>query len=255
MSSWRIQAILSLLLAVIPFAVGLGCNKLAGNSSPVSKDQVVAVVDGHNITFGDWMKQLDLLRVFSSQTMIDPDNSEQVKAVLDSLIDQQLVLNAAQKSGYSDPAFDDALKKKLLESALKLKELKEKLEKDMETVKRIQKDYQEGYKRMLLARAYASSQVDKVEVTNKDLKDWYDQYATQAAKSGEKLPPFDRVKDRIKPSVQAEKFLKNLQVAGKVDKKDDVIKKYTDSLSISQQLLDNKGDLSSSLDSKGGDKK
>ncbi len=89
---------------------------------------------------------MDLLRVFA--TPIDPDNKDQVKAVLDSLIDQQVVLEAAQKDHYSDGAFDEGLKKKLLEADLKMKEIKDKLEKDMQTLKRIEKNYQDPYKKM-----------------------------------------------------------------------------------------------------------
>src|SRR5258708_5424485 len=154
-------------IAALFFMAGWACDKFASKSG-ISNSQVVAVVGDHNITFGDWMKQMDLLRVFASS--IDPDNSEQVKAVLDSLIDQQLVLDAAQKAKFSDPAFDETLKKKLLESELKIKEIKDKLEKDIQTVQRIQNGYQEPYKKMLLARQFAESQVDKVEVTNKEIR-------------------------------------------------------------------------------------
>ena len=240
------------LAAVVFFMAGLACDKF-GNKSGISNDQVVATVGDHQITFGDWMKQMDLLRVFASS--IDPDNSKQVEAVLDSLIDQQLVLDAAQKAKFSDPTFDETLKKKLIESDLKIKEIKDKLEKDMETVQRMQKGYQDAYKKMLLARAFANSQVDKVDVTNKDLKDSYDQYAEQAKESGQKMPPFAQVVGRLKPGVQAEKFLKNLQEGAKVDRKKDVIKKYLDSLSITQQMLGDKNDIPPAVDDKDAAKK
>jgi hypothetical protein len=238
--------------AAIFFTAGLACDKF-GNKSGISNSEIVAVVGDHNITFGDWMKQMDLLRVFASS--IDPDNTEQVKAVLDSLIDQQLVLDAAQKARFSDPSFDESLKKKLLESELKIKEIREKLEKDIQTVQRIQKGYQEPYKKMLLAREFASSQVSNVVVTEKDMRDWYDQYAAQAKRAGQKLPPYEKVKKEVKPSVQAEKFLKSLQEGSKVDRKQDTIKKYLDTLSVSSQMLDAKNNLPTSTDAKGADKK
>jgi len=211
------------------------------------------VVGDHQITFGDWMKQMDLLRVFASS--IDPDNSKQVEAVLDSLIDQQLVLDAAQKAKFADPAFDENLKKKLIEADLKVKEIKDKLEKDIQTVQRMEKGYQDAYKKMLLARAFAASQVDKVEVTRKDLKDSYDQYAAQAKQSGQSLPPFEKVESRLKPSVQAEKFLKNLQEGTKVDRKMDVINNYLKTLSVTQQMLGDKNDIPSAVDVKDPAKK
>jgi len=220
--------------AAVFFMAGWACNKY-GNSAGISEKDVVAVVNGHNITFKDWMRQMDLLRVFA--TPIDPDNRDQVKAVLDSLIDQQVVLDAAQKAHYSDGALDEALKKKLLEADLKVKEIRDKLEKDMQTLQRIQNDYQEPYKKMLLARQFASNQMDKVVVTDKELRDAYDQYADQAAKMGQKLPPFEKVKERLKPDAQAEKFVKDLEAQSQIDRKQKVIDKYLDNLSISQKLL------------------
>ncbi len=236
--------------AVVFFTAGWACNKY-NNVAGISDDTVVAVVGDHQITFKDWMRQTDLLRVFA--TPIDPDNKDQIKAVLDSLIDQEIVLEAAQKAHFSNATFDENLKKRLQEADLKIKDLKDKLEKDMQTLARIQNNYQDPYKKMLLARQYANSQVDSVVVTEKDLRDWYTDYSAQAKAEGQSLPPFEKVKDRIKPSVQAEKFLKGLQAGTKVDRKQDVIDKYLASLSISEKMLDSDSD-SLSLDKKSGSK-
>jgi hypothetical protein len=222
------------------FMAGWACNKYT-NVAGISDNTVVAVVGDHQITFGDWMRQTDLLRVFA--TPIDPDNKDQVKAVLDSLIDQEIVLEAAQKEHFSNGAFDEAMKKKLQEADLKLKDLKDKLEKDIQTLRRVEKVYQDPYKKMLLARQYANSHVEDVVVTEKDLRDWYDNYAAQAEQAGQKLPSFDKVKNdkafaQIKEAAQAEKFLKNLEASTKVDRKEDVIDKYLASLSISEKMLD-----------------
>ncbi|HEY5037485.1 MAG TPA: SurA N-terminal domain-containing protein, partial [bacterium] len=194
--SFRSKSLFSYaVLGVIFFVAGIACDKFSNNPSGVSNSQVVATVNGHDITFGDWMKQVDMTRVFV--TPIDPSNVEQVKAVLNSLIDQQLVLDAAQKDHYSDPKFDDAIKKKLLEADLTVKEVRDRLEKDRQTLNRLEKNYQEPYKRMLLAHEYAASRLDTVEVTEKDLRDWYTNYSAQAARSGQSLPPYEKVKDRV----------------------------------------------------------
>ena len=244
-------------LAALLFTAGWACSKYS-NPAGVSDDTVVAMVGDHAITFKDWMRQMDLLRVFA--TPIDPDNKDQVKAVLDSLIDQQVVLEAAEKDHYSDGAFDEGLKKKLLEADLKLKEIKDKLEKDMQTLKRIEKNYQDPYKKMLLARQYANAKVGGVVVTDKDIRDWYAEYSVQAQQAGQALPPYsklsEKIKDeKIKPNVQAEKFIKDLTAATKIDRKTDVIDKYMTSLSISEKML-GADDAGSPLDNaKGADKK
>jgi hypothetical protein len=242
--------------AVGLFAAGWACSKYS-NPAGISDDTVVAVVGDHNITFKDWMKQMDLLRVFA--TPIDPDNKDQVKAVLDSLIDQQVVLEAAQKEHYSNGTFDETLKKRLQDADLKVKELKDKLEKDIQTLKRIENDYQEPYKKMLLARQYANSKVGDVVVTDKDIRDWYDDYSAQAKQVGQSLPPYSKVnpkiiEEKIKPNVQAEKFIKNLQAETKVERKKDIIDKYMSSLSISEKMLgSDEGGFA--IDNKGPDKK
>jgi DNA topoisomerase VI subunit B len=48
------------------------------------------------------------------------------------------------------------------------------------------------------------------------------------------------IKKEIKQNVQAEKFLEEIQAGSKVDKKQDAIQKYLDSLSPSQQMLNEK---------------
>jgi hypothetical protein len=262
--SFRLKSLFSyIVLGVIFFAAGIACDKFSNNPSGVSNSQVVATVNGHDITFGDWMKQVDMTRVFV--TPIDPSNVDQVKAVLNSLIDQQLVLDAAQKDHYSDPKFDDAIKKKLLEADLTVKEVRDRLEKDQQTLNRLEKNYQEPYKRMLLAHEYAASRLDNVVVTEKDLKDWYTTYSAQAARSGQALPPYEKVKDRVRkqvqPNVQREKFVMNLEGEGKINRNDDVISKYLSTLSASEEMLDstNKGmsvnDLKKPGDAKDGGKK
>jgi hypothetical protein len=231
-------------LAAVIFLSGWTCKKNSA-SSGISDKEVVATVNGQDITFGDWMKQVDMTRVFV--TPIDPTDADQVGAVLKSLIDQQLVLDKAKKARYTSSEFDELLKKKLIEADITIKEVKDRLERDMQTVKRIQKDYQDSYKRMLLARQFASNQLDTVQVTEKDMRDWYEQYSEQAKAAGQNAPPYnqltERLKMQIKPRVQQEKFIGTLQNGIKIDRKNDVIQKYLSTLSPSQQMLES-GDMS-----------
>src|SRR5581483_4542848 len=97
------------------------------------------------------------------------------------------------------------------------------------------------YKKMLLARQYASSKVGEVVVTDKDMRDWYEDYSAQARQVAQSLPPYAKVnakikEEKIKPAVQAEKFIKDLKDATKIEKKD-IIDKYLSSLSISEKML------------------
>jgi hypothetical protein len=240
-STWIFAA-----FATVLFLSGWTCKK-DSVSSGISDEEVVASVSGQDITFGDWMRQVDMIRVFV--TPIDPADADQVGAVLKSLIDQQLVLDKAKKARYSSSEFDELLKKKLIEADITIKDVKDRLERDMLTVKRIEKSYQESYKRMLLARQYASNQLDDVQVTEKDMRDWYAQYSEQAKAAGQKAPAYnqlnDRLKMQIKPRVQQEKFISALQNGIKIERKNDIIQKYLSTLSPSQQMLESGGmDLS-----------
>jgi hypothetical protein len=228
--------------ATVLFLSGWTCKK-DSPSSGISDKEVVATINGQNITFGDWMKQVDMTRVFV--TPIDPTDAEQVGAVLKSLIDQQLVLDKAKTARFANSEFDELLKKKLIEADITIKDVKDRLERDMQTVKRIEKNYQESYKRMLLARQFASKQLDDVQVTEKDMRDWYAQYSEQAKAAGQKAPAYnqlnERLKMQIKPRVQQEKFISALQSGIKIDRKDAVIQKYLSTLSPSQQMLESGG--------------
>jgi hypothetical protein len=240
-SAWMLAAFAALILLG-----GWTCQKNPA-SSGISNKEIVATVNGQDITFGDWMRQVDMTRVFV--TPIDPTDTDQVEAVLKSLIDQQLVLDKAKKARYSSSEFDELLKKKLIEADITIKDVKERLERDMQTVKRIERNYQESYKRMLLARQFASNQLDDVQVTEKDMRDWYAQYSDQAKAAGQKAPAYnqlnERLKMQIKPRVQQEKFISALQNGIKIERKNDIVQKYLSTLSPSQQMLDS-GDFSTS---------
>jgi DNA-binding TFAR19-related protein (PDSD5 family) len=223
------------------FFSGWACSKFA-NKSGVSDSQVVATIGDKQITFSDWMHQMDLLRVFSPQP-VDPNNSEAVRAVLESLIDQEVVLEAARSAHYTDPKFDELSKNKLLEAGNQIKDIKDRLVQDMETVKRLEKTYKNSYLQMLLAQSYAASRIDRVAVSDQQIKDRYAKYVKQMAEEGQKAPPLDKVKDQVRLRVRADNLMNELQGDRKVVKNEDVIKKYLDNLSTSSALLQSQSDL------------
>jgi hypothetical protein len=197
---------------------------------------VVATVGDKKITFSDWMHQMDLLRVFSPQP-VDPNNSEAVRAVLDSLIDQEVVLEAARSAHYTDPNFDELSKTKMLEAGNQIKDIKDRLVQDMETVNRLEKTYKASYLQMLLAQSYAASKITSVSVNEQEIKDRYAKYAKQIAGEGQKAPSFEKVRDQVRLRVRADKLMNQLQGDRKIVKNEDVIQKYLTNLSASSALL------------------
>lgn len=217
------------------FFLGWSCNKYP-NKAGISDNQTVATVGDQKITYKDWMKHLDLLRIFSPQ-QVDPNSAEQVKEVLESLINQEIVMGVIRKTNYSDPKFDEMAQKELVEAGLQIKELKDKLTRDIETVKRLEKNYKEGYMQMLLAQHYAASQVDSVVVTDKEAKDKYMELSKQARLAGQQVPAFDRIEDQLKLRIRADKLLTKLQGDRKINRQVDVIEKYLANLTSEQQAL------------------
>jgi hypothetical protein len=235
----RLKVTFFILSAGLLVLAGAACENKYGVAG-ISDNDVVATVGDAQITFGDWMRQLDLLRVFSPQP-VDPNNADQVKEVLQSLEDQEVVLSALRKANYSDPKFDEDVQKQLVQSDLQIKQIKDKLKKDQETVNRLEKNYKDAYTKMLLAQHFAATQVDSVSVSNQEIKERYELFSIEAKKAGQDVPPFDKVKDQIKIRIQADKLLAQFQGDLKISQKDDVIAKYLATLSPSEQALnDNK---------------
>ena len=233
----RVKVTFFILAAGLMVLAGAACSKygVAG----ISDNDVVATVGDAKITFGDWMRQLDLLRVFSPQP-VDPNNADQVKEVLQSLEDQEVVLSALRKANYTDAKFDGDVKNQLIQADLQIKQIKDKLKKDEDTVNRLEKNYKDSYTKMLLAQHYAASQVDSVSVSDKEIKESYAIFALEAKKDGQEVPPYDRVKQQIKLRLQADKLLTQFQGDLKISQKDDVISKYLATLSPSEQALNEK---------------
>ncbi|HVM32642.1 MAG TPA: hypothetical protein VMU88_05875 [bacterium] len=236
-SRWSVYALI--LAAGFLTLTAFSCNPYG--AAGVSGDDVVATVGDTKITFADWMRQMDLLRVFSPQP-IDPDNAEQAREVLQSLEDQDVVLAALRQANYTDPKFDEAMQKELIQADLQLKQIKDKLKKDEATVNRLEKNYKDSYTKMLLSQHFAASQVDKVVVTEKEIRDRYALIELEAKKQGQQVPPYnDKVKQQIKLRLQADKLLTQFQGNTKIDQKEEVIQKYLGSLSPSQQALEGSG--------------
>jgi hypothetical protein len=235
MFSRLIRSLLILCAVGAVLMTGWSCSKFA-NKSGLSDSQVVATVGAKKITFSDWMHQMDLLRVFSPQP-VDPNNSEAVKAVLDSLIDQQVVLESAKVANYTDPKFDEMSKNKLIEAGNQIKDIKDRLVQDMETVNRLEKTYKESYLHMLLAQSYAASRMPMVQVSEQEIKDRYVSYKKQMEQQGQAAPPYEKIRQQVEVRVKADKLMNQLEAAQKVTRDEDAIQKYLTNLSTSSALL------------------
>lgn len=226
-------------VVAVALAVGFlaGCNL---KDKLTSGRVVVAEVNDHKVTAADWTKHMDLYRVVSPG-VVDPSDPDHVKEVLESLVDQNVVLAAARKENYKSAELDKELTKNLPEAEEQLKQLRVKLQKDLEAVTRLQASFKEDYTRMLTAQAYAKEKVASVVVTEKDIRDRYDEYAKEAKAQNVKPMDYAKVKEQIKVRAMADKLLAQLRADAKVVRHEDNIQKYLGKLSPSQEALQGKG--------------
>jgi hypothetical protein len=223
---------LFILPAALTAVLAAGCSKakFAGDGT------VVAEVGDDKITTAAWTKHLDLYRVVSPG-VVDPSDPDHVKEVLESLIDQDAVLAAARKEKFTSADLDKQLNKQLPDAVQQFAQLREKLKKDLDAVDRLEKTFKDDYTKMLMAQAYAKSKVQAVVVTEKEIKDRYDQYATEAKAQGEKPKPYAMVRDQVKVRAMADKLLKQVREGSKIVRHEDAIQKYLATISPSQQAL------------------
>ncbi len=226
-------------VVAVALAVGFlaGCNL---KDKLTSGRVVVAEVNDHKVTAADWTEHMDLYRVVSPG-VVDPSDPDHVKEVLESLVDQNVVLAAARKENYKSAELDKELTKNLPEAEEQLKQLRVKLQKDLEAVTRLQSTFKDDYTRMLTAQAYAKEKVASVVVTEKDIRDRYDEYAKEAKAQGVKPMDYAKVKEQIKVRAMADKLLAQLRADAKVVRHEDNIQKYLGKLSPSQEALQGKG--------------
>ena len=222
--------ILFLALATV---LGIGCakDKLAGDNT------VVAEIGDQKVTTADWVSHMDLYRVVQPGAGIDPTDPDHVKQVLDSLLDQDVVLAAAAKEKFASADLDKELNKSLPDSETKLVELQTRLERDLAAVKHVRKNFKVDYTKMLTAQAYAQTKVKDVIVTEKEVKDRFDEYVSEAKSAGEKPQPYEKVRDQVRLRAMADKLLTQLRAEYKVSRHEDAIQKYLAQISPSQQIL------------------
>jgi len=218
----RVILLAGMLLATA--AAIVACNALP-NKSKVPANQLVAQVGEEKITFGEWMRQVDLYRVFAPST-VDPRDPNTVKEVLDSLVDQHIVLGALKKQNYKNETFDKEIKGEMEKARQELETIRTKLEMDLAAVKRLQKSYPADYLNMRLAQVYAEENVKEVIVTEKQKRDRYDQYKQDAVKAGQKPREYAQVEPQIELRLKADNLLKKLQGDRKITREEDVIQKY-----------------------------
>ncbi|EWH22741.1 SurA N-terminal domain-containing protein [Bacillus haynesii] len=191
----------------------------------VAETKTVAVVNDEKITGKDYNSVLSTAQMQYQQTGQDPtskDAAQQIKKqAIDSLIGQALITQEADKKGYK--ASEKEIEKQLDESKKQYKndqDFEEAVKKAGLNMNTLKSDIADSIK----TEKYIDKELPTDQVTDKEIKDYYDQFAMQQKDSGQKnTPAFDDVKKQIQDMLKQQKRQEKLgQQVEKLKKSADV---------------------------------
>ncbi|MDQ0414787.1 SurA N-terminal domain-containing protein [Mesobacillus stamsii] len=200
--------ILLLSIAVLVLGACSNNDSTKQNAEKETTGDVVATVDGKDISKKDYDKELESMKATYEQQGMTADQmdskmlAELEQSVLDQMINAELLLQTAEKDGVSveQKELDAELEKiktnfadeKQYEDALKQNELTEK-------------ELMAQLKKQMTVIQYLDSKIGKVEASDEEIQAMYDQYKQQA--EGQKQTPeeLDKIKPELEQQILAQK--------------------------------------------------
>lgn len=176
----------------------------------VADDKVVAVINGTEVTGDVYNLVYSQLKLHSTQLKEEVDLEEVKDATMESIIDREIVFQEAKEEGID-------ITKETAETEFDT--LKKENGKELETLLQQYQITEEGFKEQLrfeLTMNEYLTKAIKVEVSDEEVKEAYDEAKAEADKEDQEIPEFDEVKDQIKGNMREEKVTLALQE--KVDK-------------------------------------
>jgi FKBP-type peptidyl-prolyl cis-trans isomerase (trigger factor) len=171
----------------------------------VDKDKVVAVVNDEKLKGEDYNNILTTSQMQYQQMGQDPTSekvAEQIKKqTIDSLVGQTLLMQQADKKGYK--ASDEEINKQLEEVKKQYKTEKE-FEKAMKDAGFSMDELKTQVAENIKYTNYVEKEIKVDEVTEDEMKKFYDQFASQQGKD-QKAPKFEEVKPQIKTQLEQQK--------------------------------------------------
>jgi hypothetical protein len=175
----------------------------------VDKETTVAVVNDEDIKGEAYNTLLSQTQMSYQQMGQDPTSEELApklkESTIDSLVGQTLLLQEADKKGYK--ATDDEIQKEI--DSLKASyedepQFEEILESNGLTMDELESEVANNIK----YTAFIENELTVEDVTDEDVKAYYDQYAEQSSGSEEaesQMPEYEEVKDQIKQELERQK--------------------------------------------------
>ncbi|MFP7255204.1 hypothetical protein CHH91_15090 [Virgibacillus sp. 7505] len=171
----------------------------------VDPDKTVATVNGTEIKGEEYNSLLSSAQQQSQANGEDPttdDGAKELKdQVLKSLVGNELLFQEAEKKNYevSDKEVDEQM-----QSAKEQFENEDKFKEALEAAGTTEDEYKQRLKEGLLVNKYVDEELSPKEVTEDDMKTYYEEMEKQAKESEQEdsLPKYDDIKDQLKATME-----------------------------------------------------
>ncbi|SNZ06000.1 SurA N-terminal domain-containing protein [Terribacillus aidingensis] len=188
----------------------------------VDADKTVAIVNETEIKGKEYNALLTQAQQQSQAGGADPTTDDAAKElqdqVLKSLVGNELLLQAAKNNDYevSDKEINEEL-----QSTKDQLGSEEKFAEALKATGSTEEEYKQQLKEGMLVTKYVENELSPKEVTEDDMKSYYEKMEEQAkeSKQGDSLPKYEEVKEQLKASMEQQ----NLQ-AVMLDKVDELEK-------------------------------
>ncbi|MFP7492150.1 SurA N-terminal domain-containing protein [Terribacillus saccharophilus] len=171
----------------------------------VDADKTVATVNGTEIKGEEYNNLLSTAQQQAQASGSDPTTDDAAKEmkdqVLKSLVGNELLFQEAEKQNYeaSDKEVDEQLK-----SAKDQFENEDKFKEALKAAGTTEEEYKERLKEGILVNKYVDGELSPKEVTEDDVKKYYEEMEKQAKESKQEgnLQKYEDIKDQLKAAME-----------------------------------------------------
>ncbi|MDV2583050.1 SurA N-terminal domain-containing protein [Alkalibacillus haloalkaliphilus] len=188
--------------------------------SDVDEDEVVATVDGEEITGAELLQGEQAVGQQYAQIGMDPQqNPEMIReAALEQVINSKVVELAAIEEGYepSEEELDEEINNQI--SGIQEQQGLESEEDVYEEIEMTEEEVRDEISTMLLINNYLEESIEESSASEEEIEEAYEEYAAQMEEMEEEVGELDEVRDQLetqvmqqKESEQMEEMINNLR--------------------------------------------
>ncbi|MGD6818358.1 SurA N-terminal domain-containing protein [Metabacillus sp. 84] len=177
------------------------------DAQKVEDNKEVAVVNDQPIKGKEYNAALSSTQMQMQQMGQDPTSKEAEKQVKDqtvnTLVGQNILMQEADKKGYK--ASDEEVTKQVEEIKKQYNNDDKKFQEALKMQGMDEKQLNEQVKESIKMNKYVEKEIPAPEVTDKEIEEYYNQFAEQGGANGQKPPKLEEVKPQIKEQLTQQK--------------------------------------------------